>query len=96
MELLVMSQATAEQNYPATVETRERARLFSLRDYSADNDWIAEHRDEYAEQWVALKFGQLISHGKDLKVVCAEADAAGHPDVLLVWVEPSDALPFIF
>ncbi|GEM_PF-1740561 len=72
------------------------ARAASLRDFTADRQWLADHRDEYAGQWVALKYGQLISHGADLKAVYAVAKAAGHPDALLELVEPSDALPFIF
>jgi hypothetical protein len=75
---------------------RELARAASLRDFSADRQWLKDHRDEYAGQWVALKYGQLISHGTDLKIVHAEAKAAGHPDALLELVEPSNALPFIF
>ncbi len=75
---------------------RELACAASLRDFSADRQWLKEHRDEYAGQWVALKYGQLICHGTDLKVVHAVAKAAGHSDALLELVEPSDALPFIF
>jgi len=75
---------------------RALARAASLRDFSADRQWLKDHRDEYAGQWVALKYGHLISHGADLKAVYAAAKAAGHPDALLELVEPSDALPFIF
>jgi len=75
---------------------RALARAASLRDFSADRQWLKEHRDEYAGQWVALKYGQLISHGTDLKSVRAAAKAAGHPDALLELVEPSDARLFIF
>ena len=75
---------------------RELARAASLRDFSADRQWLKDHCDEYAGQWVALKEGQLISHGPDLKAVYAVAKKAGHPDALLELVEPSNALPFIF
>ncbi len=75
---------------------RALARAASLRDFTADRPWLKDHRDEYAGQWVALKYGQLISHGTDLKDVHAAAKAAGHPDALLELVEPSDALPFVF
>lgn len=67
----------------------------SLRDFSADRQWLAEHRDEYAGQWVALDNGQLVSHGPHAKEVHQTAQAAGHPEALLVLVEPSDAPPFI-
>lgn len=75
---------------------REMARAASLRDFTADRQWLKEHCDEYAGQWVALKNGQLISHGKDHLAVYRAAKAAGHPDALMELVEPSDALPFIF
>jgi len=74
---------------------RALARAASLRDFTADRQWLADHRDEYAGQWVALKFGRLISHGKNAKEVHQAAQDAGHSDALLVLVEPGDAPPFI-
>jgi Family of unknown function (DUF5678) len=71
------------------------ARIASLRDFTADRQWLADHRDEYAGQWVALKFGRLISHGANAKEVHQAAQDAGHSDALLVLVEPRDAPPFI-
>lgn len=89
--------SVAEQNAQQTPDSvSESARQASLRDVTADRQWLAEHCDEYAGQWVALKHGQLISHGKDHLAVYRAAKAAGHPDALLELVEPSDALPFIF
>jgi hypothetical protein len=67
---------------------RALAVAVSLRDFSADRQWLLEHRHEYAWQWVALKDGQLISHSKNAKEVFAAAKAAGHPDALVVLVEP--------
>lgn len=69
---------------------RELARAISLRDFSADRQWLKEHREEYANQWVALKNGHLISHSANANEVYAAADAAGAPDALVVFVE-SDA-----
>ena len=88
-------------NTPADAErhndpVRELARAASLRDLTAERQWLKEHCDEYAGQWVALKGNQLISHGPNAKEVHAAAKAAGHPDALLEQVESSDALPFIF
>jgi hypothetical protein len=91
---LRQTEANGEARTPES--TRELARAASLRDFTADRQWLADHRDEYAGQWVALKYGRLISHGTDFRVVHAEAKAAGHPDALLELVEPSDAPPFIF
>lgn len=67
----------------------------SLRDFSVDRQWLAEHRDEYAGQWVALENGQLISHGPSAKEVHQTALDGGHPEALLVLIEPSDAPSFI-
>ncbi len=75
---------------------RELARAASLRDLTAERQWLKEHCDEYAGQWVALKGNRLISHGMSAKEVHAAAKTAGHPDALLEQVEPSNALPFIF
>ncbi len=90
------TRAPAREEARAQDAVREMARAASLRDFTADRQWLKEHCDEYAGQWVALKYSQLISHGPDLKAVYAAAKAAGHPDALLELVEPSDALPFIF
>ena len=79
-----------------TQETARRlAQVPNLRDFTADRQWLADHRDEYAGQWVAIKYGQLISHGPDAKTVHQAAKDAGHQDALLVRVESSDAPPFI-
>lgn len=67
----------------------------SMRDFTADRQWLADHRDEYAGQWVALEDGQLISHGANAKAVHQAAKDAGHPDALLVLVEATNAPAFI-
>ena len=63
----------------------------SLRDRSREWEWLAQHRDEYADQWVALDGDRLVSHGPRLKEVIEAAKAAGVNDALMVQVEPSDA-----
>ncbi len=76
-------------------ELRAKAREASLRDYSAENNWLEEHRDEYAGQWVALKGDQLIHHSVNAKEVFAAADAVGPLEVMVVRVEPRRDFPFI-
>ncbi len=44
---------------------------------------------------MALKGGQLISHGVNAKEVFAAADLAGHPDALVVFVESGADRPDI-
>ncbi|MGH9834980.1 MAG: DUF5678 domain-containing protein [Blastocatellia bacterium] len=90
-----MVNGEAQKPEASTPGSRASARAASLRDFTADHQWLADHRDEYAGQWVALKFGRLISHGKSAKEVHRAAQDAGHQDALLVLVEPSDAPPFI-
>lgn len=92
---LGMSNGEAQGPEASPPSGRASARTASLRDFTADRQWLADHRDEYAGQWVALKFGRLISHGLNAKEVHQAAQDAGHTDALLVLVEPSDAPPFI-
>jgi hypothetical protein len=87
-------------NAPTEQEQRQEvasalARSATLRDFTADKQWLADHRDEYAGQWVTLKYGQLISHGSNAKEVHQAAKDAGHLDALLVLVEASNAPSFI-
>jgi len=87
-------------NSPSEQEQRQEAaralaRDGCLRDFTADRQWLADHRDEYAGQWVAIKDGQLISSGSNAKEVNEAAKQAGHLDALLVLVESSDAPSFL-
>ena len=74
---------------------RDLARAASLRDFTADRQWLADHRDEYAGQWVAVKYGELISASTNAKEVFAATKTAGHPDALVVFVEPRDSQPVV-
>jgi hypothetical protein len=65
---------------------------YTPKDRSRENDWLARHRDEYREQWVALDGDGLVSSGTDFKAVHDAAKEAGAPDALIVYVE-SD-MPF--
>ena len=66
-----------------------------VRDRSREYDWLAQHRDEYAKQWVALDGDHLVSYGTDYKLVIDEARRQGRPDALMIFVEPSTAPPFM-
>ncbi|NOT59986.1 MAG: hypothetical protein HOP19_07140 [Acidobacteria bacterium] len=66
---------------------RERGRLASLRDFSADNQWLVDNRTEYAGQWVALRYGELISHSPNAKEVFAAARNSGYTDAVVMLVE---------
>lgn len=85
----------AESKDAKVEELRAKAREASLRDISAEQIWIHEHRDEYAGQWVALKGDQLVHHSTNAKEVFAAAKAAGVFETLVVLVEPRRDHPFI-
>jgi len=56
--------------------------------------WLSEHREEYAGQYVALWGDTLVAHGPDARKVLAEARAAGKPRALIARIEAPDELPF--
>lgn len=56
--------------------------------------WLAEHRDEYVGQWVAVEGENLIAHGHDARAVYEAARDAGIRVPFLVRVKPADQLPF--
>ena len=63
-------------------------------DCSRELNWLREHKDEYAGQWVALDGDQLIAAGSDARQVYETARLVGVELPLVVQVEPSDELPF--
>lgn len=65
-----------------------------ILDCSEEMRWLAEHREEYAGQWVALKGGRLLSHGTDAKAVYQAARKLGIESPVVVQIESSDELPF--
>lgn len=50
-------------------------------------DWLREHSEEYAEQWVALDGDRLIAHGPIAKEVFDAADADGAYLPLVTFIE---------
>ena len=56
--------------------------------------WMKEHGDEYAGQWVALEGDCLIARGSSARQVLAEADKVGAKLPFIARVESPDDLPF--
>jgi Family of unknown function (DUF5678) len=59
-------------------------------------EWLRLHSKEYGGQWVALDGGRLIAHGPDAMEVYAVAEADGAYLPMINYIEPADALPFVF
>ncbi|MBA3441467.1 MAG: hypothetical protein H0T92_16535 [Pyrinomonadaceae bacterium] len=56
--------------------------------------WLAEHKEEYVGQWVAVEGENLIAHGTNARAVYRAARDAGIRVPFLVRVKPADQLPF--
>lgn len=59
-------------------------------DSTREMKWVAEHRREYAGQWVALDGDRLIAHGTDSKVVYAAAKADGAYLPMVTFIDDPD------
>ncbi len=56
--------------------------------------WLADHRAEYAGQYVALNGHTLLCHGKNGREVLQKAKEMGFPTPYIVRIDPRDDLPF--
>lgn len=72
-----------------------RLKPMPMPDGKQELKWIAEHRREYAGQWVALDGDRLIAHRTDHSQVWAAAEADGEYLPLCIFIEEPDAPPFI-
>ena len=81
---------------PAVRPVRDQrvAPLVANADFSLSLQWLAEHKHEYAGQWVALDGDRLIGCGASAKEVYAMADAAGVANPMVTRVDDPNALPF--
>jgi hypothetical protein len=59
-------------------------------------EWLRVHSKEFGGQWVALDGDRLIAHGPDAMEVYAAAEADGAYLPMINYIEPADALPFVF
>ena len=59
-------------------------------------EWLRLHNKEYGGEWVALDGRRLIAHGPDAMEVYAAAEADGAYLPMITYIEPADALPFVF
>jgi hypothetical protein len=61
---------------------------------SREMRWLAEHRKEYAGQWVVVEGDTLVAHGADAQEVFRQVREAGMTRPFLAHVESSEDLPF--
>jgi uncharacterized protein DUF5678 len=59
-------------------------------------EWLRLHSKEYGGEWVALDGSRLIAHGPNAMEVYAAAEADGAYLPMIKYIEPADALPFVF
>jgi Family of unknown function (DUF5678) len=87
-----LSDVTTSEHAPSSQNSGSRRRP----DPTPAMEWLRLHSKEYGGQWVALDGGRLIAHGPDAMEVYAAAKADGAYLPLIDYIEPADALPFIF
>ena len=101
--IVTLLESTNGQVVEASAKSNgQAARVFDKRvppiipnaDFSLSVQWLTEHREEYAGQWVALDGDRLIAHGLDAKEVYAIADASGVRYPMVTQIEPANALPY--
>lgn len=66
----------------------------NVLDCTRELRWLAEHREEYAGQWVALDGDKLLVAGAEAREVYEGARRSGVELPLVVQVESPDELPF--
>lgn len=77
------------------LEGRIIATYLPVRDRSREHAWLAENRDEYDGQCIALDENRLLANGSSLKEVSKKASELGVEDAYIVRVEGSRTLPHI-
>lgn len=65
-----------------------------MRDFSGDDQWLAENREKYQGKFVATHGNRLIAVGNGYKEIIKKARETGFPDALLIYIEPFDMPPF--
>jgi hypothetical protein len=92
-----LRQLLEEQPLPATVNGAlakppldKRLPNRPAHDSSGELRWLAEHRREYANQWVALEGDHLIAASPNHETVFAAVDAAGVKLPFITFIEDPD------
>lgn len=79
-------------------DNEEQAQILDLpedvRYRRREYQWIREHKEEYAGQWVALEGDTLYAHGSSARQVLEEAEKAGAKLPFIARVHSPDDLYF--
>lgn len=97
--LRVLEERLSLKNTDGASGLRVKARILAVdlavKDRSREHEWLEQHRDEYAGKYVALCGDSLIAEGDSYKEVAIKAKELGNSDALMVFVESSDAPPYV-
>ena len=93
-EQLKLKQLMEQRTTPAN-QLDKRVPSKPMPDDTRTRQWLAQHRREYADQWVALDGDRLIAAGKDHDAVWAAAEADGAHLPLITFIEDPDNLTTI-
>jgi hypothetical protein len=77
---------------PPAFRAKVIATNLPIRDRAREFAWLAQHRDEYDGQYVALEGDTLIAAGASAKEVSIKARARGITQALILYVEGSRQL----
>lgn len=92
----LMAQRAEPQAQPANGASSHARKLDKrlppkpMPDSTRERQWLAQHRREYANQWVALDGDRLIVAGQDHDTVWAAAEADGAHLPLITFIEDPD------
>jgi hypothetical protein len=67
---------------------------FDTTDSAPSLRWLAQHRAEFAGQYVALDGDRLLAHGADPQSVIKAVRASGLNGLFFTYVQPLDTPPF--
>jgi len=71
------------------------SRRIVVKDRRREMQWIREHRNELAGQWVALEGDRVVASGTDARRVYELALRAGSSPPFLVHLDPAELLPTV-
>ena len=84
---------TIEDRSRLAASIHESTRRVPWNPRTIEMRWLAEHRNEYPGEWLALGPEGLVAHGRDYDLVRKEATSKGIDDPLIDHVPLEPDLP---